>query len=1111
MRRIVLVLAPVLGLSLSAAAGSAQVARRPFLFKDGRGELAAARARGERDVTVIMAAMPGANAQLAATIRSLGGTIRFRDDNVDYIRARVPVDSVEKLASDPSMHSLDITISGTGRTFTTEEPRGRAAEQPSNSPSGLPAAQDTTKRVWPPTLPDFPLTRRFDPLTDLNAVEFRKAHPTFDGRGVTLALIDLNLDPLLPELQVARTIDGKATRKIVVYETAIDPDDEDDGRWLKMNDTVTAVGGAFTYQGKSYKAPRDGTFRIALLDEAKYDSLSRSGLDKDLNRDGNPPGSSRLFAVIWDESSNDVWVDTNQNQSFADEKRLTDYSVRQEFGVFGKDNPKTAVRETVGFAIQIDKAKKMVAINAGVASHASLIVGAAVASRGTAGRFDGVAPGARLANVAEGGAAYGQTEAVIRALENPLVDAAWLEQSSNITRPYLLRDGRLVPTVIYGRLIAKYKKPIMSPTHNYGIFEGTDDFVLAECAIGIGGHESKANFLANYGFKVEHDDNLLVVGGYGPMGNGAFGPVVISPSNIMSTNRGWEDNAAGYFASVFRLPPGYRIAGGTSTATPVATGAVAMLISAAKQTGVKYDACRIKHALMMSARYVPHLPAYKQGNGVIDVGRAWEVLKAMDAGHEAVTITSRAPVHHAYSNLLAEPNVGVGLFEQDGWNVGDRGDRTVTFTRTSGPSGDMRFAISFTGDSGTYSAPASVTLPLNTPVPVTISVAPKTVGVHSAILTLDNPAVPGHAYRMLTTVVAPDVLDASNHYTVVTKTAVPRPEMKSFFYRVPAGAGALKVELDLQKRGAQLAMMRPDTRTASPQRIVAASGRGGGGGPGPTNLPKETYIVTDPMPGIWEIRLTDTEDTRSFDWEQAEKGKPVPPTPATITVQALGVSTSADDAGGVVLASSNGASGTGPSLSITNRFAEFSGGAVSYPLGASRHTQATIKPHEQQMYEVDVPAGSASLVARVGKASDAGADLDVYVYDCSGKECRAAASSADPVVASGPRDEVVTVQNPAAGKWKIVVDAEAVPTGSTTYEYFDVVFNQSFGIVGANDQPAKRAASAQWNVKTGAWTAALPDGRAPYAALLLEGRGSPAERFNLGLIEVPLGRRIAEK
>jgi hypothetical protein len=424
----------------------------------------------------------------------------------------------------------------------------------------------------------------------------------------------------------------------------------------------------------------------------------------------------------------------------------------------------------------------------------------------------------------------------------------------------------------------------------------------------------------------------------------------------------------------------------------------------------------------------------------------------------------------------------------------------------------MRFAISFTGDSGTYVAPPSVTLPLNKPVPVTVSVSPKTPGVHSAILTLDNPSVPGHAYRMLTTVVAPDVLDASNHFTVVTKTVVPRPEMRSFFYRVPAGANALKVELDLQKRGVQLAMMRPDTRTATPQRVVATGGRGGGGGGGgQANLPKETYVIADPMPGVWEIRLTDTEDTRTFDWEQAEKGKPVPPTPATITVQALGVTSGGDTASGVVLASSNGAGNPNSDLSFTNRFGEFTGGALSYPLGAARRVRPTIRAHEQQVYEIDVPAGSTSLVARAGKTSDAAADLDVYVYDCSGKECRAAGSSADPVVPSGPRDEVVTVQNPAAGKWKVVVDAAAIPSGSTSYDYVDVVFNQSFGMVGATDQPGKRAASAQWTVKTGLWTAQIPEGRTPYAAVLLEGRAGTTERFNIGLVEVPLNGRVAEK
>ena len=61
----------------------------------------------------------------------------------------------------------------------------------------------------------------------------------------------------------------------------------------------------------------DGRFRIEVLDEAKFDSLARVGLNKDLNRDGNPEGSSRLFAVLWDEGTGDVWVDTDQDGSFA--------------------------------------------------------------------------------------------------------------------------------------------------------------------------------------------------------------------------------------------------------------------------------------------------------------------------------------------------------------------------------------------------------------------------------------------------------------------------------------------------------------------------------------------------------------------------------------------------------------------------------------------------------------------------------------------------------------------------------------------------------------------------------------------------------------------------
>ena len=1069
MKRIPLVLALVW--IVAAPSLLAQVPRRPFLFKDGRSEIAAARARGDHAVTLVIASMPGANARLARTITELGGTIRFRDDDVDYLRARVPVGSVERLEQHPALHSVDVT-----------KPQRVRETNDNEGDDGAKLSTDTTKRVWPPELSDYPLANRYSPLADIGAAEFRKANPTFDGRGVTIAMIDLNADPLLPELQVATTLDGRPTPKIVVYETVIDLDEQDDGRWMQMTDTVVATDARFTYQDEAYTAPNAGTFRIAMLDEAKFDSLSRARIDKDLNRDGNPEGSSRLFAVLWDEGTNDVWVDTDQDQTFADEKALTDFSVRPEFGLFGEDKPETPVRESVAFGVQIDPGKQRVALNIGIDRHGSRVVGAAMANRGTSGRFDGVAPGARLANIAEGYASYGQTEAVIRAMKHPLVDVVFLEQGAGITRPYLLRDGRLVPTVIYSRLLEKYRKPLVVPTHNYPILGGIDDLVLARGAIGIGGHESKDNFFANHGVRVAHHDNLLITGGYGPMGNGALKPDVISPSNYVSTSRGFEEGPR--FAELFQLPPGYAIAGGTSTATPTAAGGVALLISAAKQTGLKYDAFRIKHAITRSARYVPNLPAYKQGNGVLNVAGAWEILNALDGDGGEVTITSRAPVRHVLSHLLPAPHEGVGLYERDGWTAGDRGERTVTFTRTSGPPDPMTFAVSWTGnDRATYSAPTSVTLPLDTPVPITIAIAPTTPGVHTAIVTLDHASVPGYAYRMLTTVVAAEALNASNDFTIEKETEVPRPGMRGFFYRVPKGVSTLRIDLAAKERAVGLAVIRPDTRQQ----------------PGPTSLrtgsTSATVAVDDPMPGMWEVRLSDIADTRTFDWEQAKESEPVPPTPATLTVSALAADIIAEGVGPNV--EPDRVTGT-YDLSITNRMAAFTGSVASIPMGSARRERLVMGEGEQRLFEVDVLPGSTALVARARNASDSAADIDVYVFDCSDED---GSCWPDGVDADFDGDESVIVHEPAAGKWKIVVDAATAPSGSATFEYLDIVLNPLYGTVAAADSPEERGVGDQWTAKAHTWVteATHAPGREPFAVLMLQAQPKGAAPFVVSL------------
>jgi len=1052
---------------------------RPWLFKDARGEIAAARARGDTTVLLVVASMPGANAKVARLVQQVGGTIRYRDDDVDYLRVRVPVDSVERVVRDSQVHSADVSISRLTRAFGLAD--GPAPSRPSAPADALPA--DTIKKMWPPTLPETPLVDRYDPLTDMNAVVWRKAHPTFDGRGTTIAMIDMSMDPLLPELQVATTIDGESTRKIVGYETVIDIDDEDDGRWLRMKDTVTAVDGRLTWKTKTYTAPSSGTYRIDALDEAVFDSVSRSQIDKDLNRDGNPEGSSRVFTVLWNPTTNDVWVDTNQDLDFSDERALSDFRMRPEFGVIGKDKPETPVRESVGFAVQIDTTKKLVALNLGVASHASLVIGAAAASRGTAGRFDGVAPGAQIVNVAEGGAAYGQTEAVIRAVKHPAVDVVFLEQSSNISRNYLLFDGRLVATVIYGRLIAKYGKPICIPTHNYAILAAIDDYALASGAISVGGHESKANFFANHGVQVEHDDNLLITGGYGPMGNGALKPDVIAPSNYVSTGRGFVEGTA--IPGLMQLPPGYNIAGGTSTATPTTAGAVALLISAAKQSNVRYDAYRLRHALMTSARWVPHLPANKQGNGVVNVAGAWEILKALDSVRTPISITSRANVRHATSKLLTVADEGVGFFEREGWIAGDRNERTITFTRTSGPRGPMSFALGWVGNDGTFSSATALTLPLNVAVPLTVTVAPTTSGVHSALLTLDNPSSPGFEYRTQATVVAAEPLLAARGFTSEKKVDVPRPGMSHLYYRVPEGVSTLRVDIESTKRRVSVAITRPDTRNVSGLRQPDSTG-------------KKTYTILDPVPGVWEVRLQDVDDTRSFDWQQAKKLAAVPSTAVTLTVTALGADVGLASGNGLDALAAGSERSAALDVQITNRMGAFPGAAISQALGTARRDRAQLRETQEKLYEIDVPPGSTALVARVRGAANPSADLDLFLFDCTGKECVASKADGDAL-----GDESVMIANPAAGKWKVVVDAFRTDSSGSWFEYEDVVFNPAYGFVAVTDQPKERAAGATWQTRVNAWsTGSVPAGRVPYAGLLLQAQAKGLDPFTIGLFEL---------
>jgi hypothetical protein len=97
---------------------------------------------------------------------------------------------------------------------------GDQAWRPSNVPPGEP----------PVRLPPEPLANieRLSIESDLMGTErFRSAHPTYDGRGVTVAIIDGTPDLVSPNLQRALDLQGTARRKfadvVVLTGPAQDP------------------------------------------------------------------------------------------------------------------------------------------------------------------------------------------------------------------------------------------------------------------------------------------------------------------------------------------------------------------------------------------------------------------------------------------------------------------------------------------------------------------------------------------------------------------------------------------------------------------------------------------------------------------------------------------------------------------------------------------------------------------------------------------------------------------------------------------------------------------------------------------------------------------------
>jgi Subtilase family/Bacterial pre-peptidase C-terminal domain len=998
------------------------------LSKHDRELLADAQASGSSTVTMLIAAVPGANNTVIRGLNGLGATVRYQDGDVSYIRAVVPIGKAEAAAQLAGVQAANLD-----EVIPLDDP--------------APEATNETTNVAPPG-PDTQPQNPYMPTQDIGAPQFVAAHPTYDGRGVKVGILDTGIDLLTPELQTAKALDGTPVRKIVDWVTYTDPATDGDPTWINMKDQVTASGGTFTYKSVTYTAPANGTYRVGLFNEASLGAGSEYGIGcgADLDRDG---ACGATFAVLWNTTSNNVWVDTNHNHSFADQAAMTDYKVRYDMGTFGTNNPATAIRESVPFVVQTDGQNKYVNIGIVSGAHGTHVAGIATGKGFFGGAFNGAAPEAQVVAIrvclfVSGCTAHALVEGMIYAEKQANVDVI----NMSIGGLPALNDGNNTRAILYNRLITQYKAQMFFSAGNDGPGVNTlGDPAVATNAMAVGAYVTKDSWMANYGADAAKDEGLFVFSSRGPREDGGFKPNIVAPGSAVSSVPGWQPGQP--VGGTYVLPPGYGMFNGTSMAAPQATGGAALLISAAKQNNVQWQPDQLRQAINSSARYLPAYGAHEQGNGLFQVGAAWDLLKT---NIKTVGITSSAPVNTIISQFLATPNVGTGIYEREGWAAGDTRTRTITFTRTTGGSRAITYNLTWVGNDGTFSSAGSIALPLNRAVSLPVNINAGGDGVHSAILNLDDPATTGVDYGVLNTIIAAGQFSAINNFTVSYSGSADRPDKASFFFYVPANTPAFKVDVTDVTGRVRLLRFHPygssiDNTSTTPYQTGGTQSR----------------TLSNPQAGVWEVTV------------DASRTSPVTPATFTVTGSILGVDVSPTS---WVIDPATVGTQYNQTFSFTNRFGAFTGRGAGTALGSAFSAHPTIAAGgSQQQYSINVPAGSTSISVRIGNASDNAADLDLYLFDCHTTPCVLKASST-----SGSANESVSVANPAAGPWVALVDPYAVPSGSTTYDYLDVVANPAFGAVSVTDTNAVHANNATWTAP-----ASVTANTAPGAGRFLQG------------------------
>jgi hypothetical protein len=982
-------LLPVAALIASAAAaaaslGPAQAPTPPPIRMSVHNRLLLNRAAvsGATRIEVLLLTSPAALDQLASAIERANGRIGRREQRIGYVRAEVPIEQMLALVSHPAVEAWHIASESRKAWYRDGPPLANAnlfrGFETLAPPRSVPAHP-----IDRPDLPvDAAVQSGYTADEDSGLKEWRQRHPTFDGRGVTIAMIESGLpDFRHPAIDRALTLDGAEVPKLAGIVNAIAPDRPDATRVVL--DQELHVARSWARAGtRTFVFPRPGVYHFGLFHLSAGGSLVQ------------------LFGVAEEGATGEVRVDTDGDGDFRNERSIADVNDRPDVRTLSVQSPAMQLP----FVIARGLSPRTIHIYPSTGSHLTMTLSVAAGSRNARNLAVGVAPNARILIVHAETRLVDYVEAYLAAAQHAEVDV--INDSTGVT--LLPETGDDFIGRFLSRIASAYGKVILHSANNTQLFlnsASTPGDVLS-----IGGTMGPATLAALYGGLM---DSLVVhpTGAAGPGMDGSIRPDVIAPVHVISGDLMSNDNGIGLpsRSPQWRLPAGYQISCCTSSSSPYAAGLAALLVSAAKQTRLPYSHGSLLRAIRAGARFLPAAPAHQQGNGVFDVGAAWTQLNRTI---EVPRIQATAEIVHPLAQYAAAGPTGSGILERDGWHAGMAGRRTLHLRRLSGPAPATSYRVSWTGNDGTFSAPSSVTLPLAIEVAVPIAITVSTPGAHSALLNLHDPATNAIVFRTQATIVAAREFDRTTRSLTVSGSLATMRE-RSEYFRVPEEVDALSVRLRVARGRVKVSLLPSHGVYPSYYRHLhpAMSDQLGPG----------TYVLRmdRPIPGVWTISLMNeairqdgdgTDEIAEYSFDLGLEGTRLRARRLTDRTVALDV----DD-----------------TLSAPRE------PSIAHAFGTLTSARAVFLNNGlPNTFGIDVPAkaGTLSLLVR----SEADQPVDLHLYDCSAGECFSYAFTM-----TAKATQSISVRRPAAGRWIAAVHAAPAATAAGAFVIDTIVAGEA--------------------------------------------------------------------